>query len=75
MSTLTGLDWDPLDVNMTNGGFAALAVSLRTLLEPGDEAIFLSPPWFFYELLILLQRRDVRCASSSRCRTARSIRA
>ena len=40
-------------MNMTNGGFAAIAVALRTLLEPGDEAIFLSPPWFFYELLIL----------------------
>lgn len=53
MSKLTGLDWDEADVNMTNGGFAAIAVSLRTVLEPGDEAIFLSPPWFFYEQLIL----------------------
>jgi aspartate aminotransferase len=53
MSKLTGLDWDARDVNMTNGGFAAIAVSLRTLLEPGDEAIFLSPPWFFYEQLIV----------------------
>jgi aspartate aminotransferase len=53
MGELTGLEWDPADVNMTTGGFAALAVALRTLLEPGDEAIFLSPPWFFYENLIL----------------------
>ncbi|HEY8135724.1 MAG TPA: aminotransferase class I/II-fold pyridoxal phosphate-dependent enzyme [Candidatus Limnocylindrales bacterium] len=53
MSALTGLDWDPANVQMTNGGFAAIAVALRTLLEPGDEAIFLSPPWFFYEQLIL----------------------
>lgn len=53
MSAVTGLEWDPLDVNMTNGGFAALAVAFRTLLEPGDEAIFLSPPWFFYEQLML----------------------
>jgi aspartate aminotransferase len=49
----TGLDWDPADVAMTNGGFAALAVTLRALVEPGDEVLFLSPPWFFYELLIL----------------------
>jgi aspartate aminotransferase len=49
----TGIEWDPADVAMTNGGFAALAVTMRTLLEPGDEAIFLSPPWFFYEMLIL----------------------
>src|SRR5688572_9302074 len=53
MTQVTGLDWDPEDVAMTNGGFAALAVAFRTLLEPGDEAIFLSPPWFFYEQLIL----------------------
>jgi len=53
MSAVTGLDWDPADVSMTNGGFAALAVAFRTLLEPEDEAIFLSPPWFFYEELIL----------------------
>ncbi|HET7702986.1 MAG TPA: aminotransferase class I/II-fold pyridoxal phosphate-dependent enzyme [Candidatus Limnocylindrales bacterium] len=52
LSARTGLDWDPADVAMTNGGFAALAVAFRTLLEPGDEVVFLSPPWFFYELLI-----------------------
>jgi aspartate aminotransferase len=49
----TGLDWDPADVAMTNGGFAALATAMRTLVDPGDEVIFLSPPWFFYEQLIL----------------------
>lgn len=49
----TGMEWDPADVHMTNGGFAAIAVALRTLVESGDEVIFLSPPWFFYELLIL----------------------
>src|SRR5574338_1057562 len=48
-----GMAWEPADVAMTNGGFAALAVAIRTLVEPGDEVIFLSPPWFFYELLIL----------------------
>jgi aspartate aminotransferase len=53
LSQLTGLDWEPADVHMTNGGFAAIAVALRTLLEPDDEAVFLSPPWFFYEMLIL----------------------
>jgi aspartate aminotransferase len=53
MSRLTGFEWDARDVHMTNGGFGAIAVALRTLLEPGDEAVFLSPPWFFYEHLIL----------------------
>jgi aspartate aminotransferase len=49
----TGLAWDPADVAMTNGGFGALAVALRTLVDPDDEVIFLSPPWFFYEFLTL----------------------
>ena len=53
LSRRTGLAWDPADVAMTNGGFAALAVAMNTVIEPGDEVIFLSPPWFFYELLIL----------------------
>jgi aspartate aminotransferase len=52
LTARTGLDWDAADVAMTNGGFAALAVAFRTILEPGDEVIFLSPPWWFYELLI-----------------------
>jgi aspartate aminotransferase len=53
LSERTGLDWEPADVAMTNGGFAALAVTFRAILEPGDEVVFLSPPWFFYEILIL----------------------
>ena len=53
LTTRTGLDWEPADVAMTNGGFAALAVTFRAILEPGDEVVFLSPPWFFYEILIL----------------------
>jgi aspartate aminotransferase len=53
LSARTGMRWDPADVAMTNGGFAALAVAMRALVGPGDEVIFLSPPWFFYEFLVL----------------------
>ena len=53
LSARTGMKWDARDVAMTNGGFAAIAVALRALLDPDDEAIFLSPPWFFYEYLTL----------------------
>ena len=28
-------------------------MTFRAILEAGDEVIFLSPPWFFYELLII----------------------
>ena len=37
---------------MTAGAFGALGVTLRALCDVGDEVIFLSPPWFFYELMI-----------------------
>ena len=55
LAARTGMEWDPADVAMTNGGFAALAVAMRVLVEPGDEVIFLSPPWFFYEFMILAE--------------------
>lgn len=40
------------DVLMTNGAFAGLSVALRAVCDPGDEVVFISPPWFFYETLI-----------------------
>jgi len=46
------LPFDAEDILLTNGGFAALAVSLCALVDPGDEVVFISPPWFFYEALI-----------------------
>ncbi len=47
-----GVDFQPEDIFMTNGGWAAISVALYTLVDPGDEVIFITPPWFFYELLI-----------------------
>src|SRR5207237_10366618 len=40
----TGMEWDPADVAMTNGGLTAIAVALRTLVEPGAEDCLLPPP-------------------------------
>ena len=48
-----GLPFRPEDVFMTNGNFSGLAISLKVLADPGDEVIFVSPPWFFYEALIV----------------------
>ncbi len=67
---------------MTNGGFAALAVTMRAILEPGDEVVFLSPPWFFYELLIVAadgvpvsgRPRAARPSTSTRRRSRRRSR-
>jgi aspartate aminotransferase len=40
------------DICMTNGAFAAIAAALAATVDPGDQVIFISPPWFFYEALI-----------------------
>lgn len=47
-----GIDFDPADVAMTNGAFGAIASALRAVVDPGDEVIYLSPPWFFYVPMI-----------------------
>ncbi|MDP8961774.1 MAG: aminotransferase class I/II-fold pyridoxal phosphate-dependent enzyme [Actinomycetota bacterium] len=44
---------DPDDVVLTRGAAGGLAAALAALTEPGDQVIFLSPPWFFYEAMIL----------------------
>jgi len=46
------LPFEPDDVFLTPGTFGALSVALRTVCDPGDEVIYLSPPWFFYGPMI-----------------------
>ncbi|HET8986710.1 MAG TPA: aminotransferase class I/II-fold pyridoxal phosphate-dependent enzyme [Trueperaceae bacterium] len=48
-----GAPFEASDVFMTNGGFSALSVSIATLTDPGDEVIYITPPWFFYEAIIV----------------------
>ncbi len=48
----TGIDYRPEDIALTAGAFGALGVTIRALCDVDDEVIFLSPPWFFYELMI-----------------------
>src|SRR6185295_8697447 len=48
------LSFAPADILMTTGSFGGLSLLLTALVDPGDEVIFLSPPWFFYESMILL---------------------
>jgi aspartate aminotransferase len=47
-----GMPFAPEDIFLTNGSFAALGVTLNAIVDPGDEVIFISPPWFFYEIYI-----------------------
>src|SRR5690606_19159041 len=48
-----GVAFEPDDIAMTNGAFTGLAAALAALTDPGDEVVYVSPPWFFYEALIL----------------------
>ena len=48
-----GVPFEADDVLVTDGGFAGLNLCIRTVTDPGDEVIFLTPPWFFYEAIIL----------------------
>jgi aspartate aminotransferase len=47
------LDFEPADIALTAGAFAAIAVAFRLCLDPGDEAVFSLPPWFCYEAMLL----------------------
>ncbi|MDQ4103134.1 MAG: aminotransferase class I/II-fold pyridoxal phosphate-dependent enzyme [Actinomycetota bacterium] len=47
-----GVDFAAEDVFLTRGAAGAIALALSTVVDPGDEVIFLSPPWFFYEAMI-----------------------
>jgi aspartate aminotransferase len=48
-----GLAFEPQDILLARGAHGGLANALSAVVEPGDEVIFLSPPWFFYEALVL----------------------
>ena len=45
--------FEPQDIFLTNGATGALNVVFNTVLENGAEVIFNSPPWFFYEGMIV----------------------
>jgi len=53
LGRLTGIPFEPDDILLTNGGFAALSTAVKLVADPGDEAIFSLPPWFFYEPLLI----------------------
>ena len=50
---LTGQSYAPEDIFLTNGATGALMVTMNALIGAGDEVIYSSPPWFFYEGMIL----------------------
>lgn len=48
-----GLRFAREDILLTRGAHAAMALAMSMVVDPGDEVVFVSPPWFFYEALIL----------------------
>src|SRR6476660_8930507 len=47
------LPFEPSDIALTNGAFAAISVAFHILLNPGDEAVISEPAWFCYEPMLL----------------------
>jgi aspartate aminotransferase len=48
-----GLPFEPADIGLTSGAFAAIIVTFRLVLDAGDEAIISEPAWFLYEPTLL----------------------
>lgn len=55
LSPRLGLELDADDVFLTRGAASGLVLLLHTLVDPGDQVLMMSPPWFFYEALVLAQ--------------------
>jgi aspartate aminotransferase len=53
LSAELGADFAAEDIFLTRAAGGAIALALNTVVDPGDEVIFLSPPWYFYEAMIL----------------------
>ncbi len=51
LQRMLGMPFEPDDIAMTTGGFAAITTALKTVADPGDEVIYSLPPWFSYEPL------------------------
>ena len=47
------LGFEPADIGLTTGAFAAIMVAFRLVLDAGDEAVFCEPAWFCYEPMLL----------------------
>jgi aspartate aminotransferase len=47
-----GMPFEAADISMTTGAFGGLAAVIRGIAGPGDEVVFISPPWLNYEPII-----------------------
>jgi aspartate aminotransferase len=54
LSRELALPFEPPDLALTAGAFAAIMVAFRLVLDAGDEAIISEPAWFCYEPMLLM---------------------
>lgn len=47
------LTFEPGDIALTAGAFAAIMVAFRLVVDAGDEVVFSEPAWFCYEPMLL----------------------
>jgi aspartate aminotransferase len=47
------LAFEPADIALTAGAFAAIMVAFHLVLDRGDEVVFSEPAWFCYEPMLL----------------------
>jgi aspartate aminotransferase len=47
------LTFEPEDIALTAGAFAAIMVAFRLVVDAGDEVIYSEPAWFCYEPMLL----------------------
>jgi aspartate aminotransferase len=47
-----GLAFEPADIALTSGAFAAISVAFHAVLDAGDEVVFSEPAWFCYEPML-----------------------
>ena len=53
LSERLGHKFDADDICLTNGAIAGLHIVLNTIVDAGDEVIFMTPYWFLYEGMII----------------------
>jgi aspartate aminotransferase len=53
LSDRFGAAYDAEDIMLTNGAFGAIAATIAAVTNPGDEVIYMTPPWFFYAPIIV----------------------
>lgn len=52
LSAELGLPFEPEDIVLTAGAFAAISIAMRLVVDAGDEVVFSEPAWFCYEPML-----------------------